>query len=141
MSASLTETIRRATMVCCSVLSLTVVNGCVEDETDSQLQVLDVRLTAAIEQFSNADVRFGPSSNGDELIKNAYWLDRMVESINEVEVIEAQAIALGAAPLTEIRAEMQTLFRRNYETLISDSQYVDSMAALERAQIWLDVLD
>lgn len=106
---------------------------------DDQVSLLELRLAQAVLGFQNAEESFGPSTSGDELVKNAHWLDRMAAEYRKVESVEREVVALGGSPLTELKNELAARFRRHLATLESDSKYVGTMHQLEMARIWSEI--
>lgn len=133
--------------VCALTLTLTLtLAGCgdtsdssVSSSTDDQVSLLELRLAQALLGFQNAEESFGPSTTGDELVKNAHWLDRMAAEYREVEAIEREAIAAGGPGLSELKTEMAQRFRRHLATLESNAKYIDAMHQLEIARIWSEI--
>lgn len=134
----------KASSVLSLALLIPVLAGCGDLENSpvpagSGTSLLEFRLRQAVESFENAERSFGPSTNSDELIRNAHWLDRMAAEYHEIETIEREVISAGGTGLTELKNEMAQRFRRHLTTLESDSKYVDAMHELEIARMWLEI--
>ena len=123
------------------VLGLSVVVICVgcseESGSDPRVRALQSRLSQALARFEKADQSFGPSTNSDELIKNAYWLDRMVDAYREVELVEKESVRLGFSPVPELKAEMDQRITLHVRTLESEMKFINFKVNMEIAQEWL----
>jgi len=137
-------TLLKAARVLSLALLIPVLTGCSDlsnspVSTDSDTSLLEFRLRQALQGFENAERSFGPSSNSDELVRNAGWLDRMAAEYREVEAIERDVIAAGGVGLSKLKNEMAQRFRRHLATFQSNSEYVDAMHQLEIARIWSEI--
>ena len=116
---------------------LFLVAGC-GDSVDPKIQALDNQLATVVQKFEKAEGLFSASTNHDELIKNGYQLDRMIEAFQEVETIEKKAVAAGTEPLSELKSEIHGRLLKHLAQFKSDMNHINVMVDLKNAQRWLE---
>ena len=131
----------KQSMISFILFSIPLFVGCGSSESNSELRALNSKLVHAVGRFNDAETKFGPATNYDELIKSAHWIDQMVDAYQDIELIERKATALGSSPVASLKADLQNRFRKHAASFQSSAKYIGAMSELERAQIWLNALN
>lgn len=113
-------------------------SGCGEfEEQSGDVRNARNRLAIAVRQFEQAESRYGPSTNDDELIKNAYWVDQMVDSLTQIRAVRNQ---LGHAQIEDdwdFVHDMEGRLERYLKSFARDMAHVSTIADMERSMEWL----
>jgi len=125
------------------LLGLFVLIGCGQassgSDEDEVAARLELQMLTALDRFQNAENHFGPSTTIDKLQENSHWMERMLESLREIEGVELQATNLGVSTDT-ISSTLRQRCQRHFATLQSDSTYLQMKLDFETANEILDGL-
>jgi hypothetical protein len=109
-----------------------------QQKKSANIHFLDSDVNAIADRFSHANQQLIGATTMDELIKNAWQLDRMTEHVNAVRKIERAVSVQEKADVTKLRRQMESLLDQRIRQHNSQTKHVIWMNDLNNA---LEILD